>query len=245
MKVTAVQLALNESAGGAEKRPLVEMIRMSLARALHDGVRVLLFPLYEGVLSPEKISPALADLQETARLGRMMICISRAAGRTTLIDTDGTVMGEVGVEIEGRVFKTTLGKVGVTTARGGKFFKVAENLVESSARLVLHPMNALAGISFEALDQMRSEHTSHWKYALVASNFVGVADAGDHFAGCSLVALSNGEVPVKASMDAPDFVSVELPSGSMDDEGLLQDRFRLLPKLRRIAEITRFTPPII
>lgn len=238
MKVTAVQL-------NTSTVPFAESVREALARALHDGVRILLFPLYDGPLSASEISPSLEDLQETARLGRMMICISRSSLRSILIDTDGAILGEVGSDLEGRVFKTTLGRVGVACTRGGKFFTVAENMVENGARLILHPMSALTGMSFEAIDQMRSEHSAQWKYALVAANFVGEVSGGEKYAGCSLVALPSGEIPAKASFDAPDFVSVELPADALTRESILEDRFRLLPKFRRIAEITRFTPPIL
>lgn len=252
MKVAAVQLMSGsfELATSTPRHPLTdsisEQIRRALARALHDGVRVLVFPLYEGELPSEAFAPSLSDLQETAKLGRMMICISLASGRSSLIDTDGTVLGEVGNEMESRVFKTTLGKVGLTIARGGKFFKAAEQLVEDSARLIVQPMHALGGMSFEAIDQMRAEHAAHWRYTLVAANFAGERSPdGDRFAGCSLVTLSDGEIPTKATHDAADFVSVELSADAMKDDGLLGDRFRILPKLRKIAEITRFTPPII
>lgn len=110
------------------------------------------------------------------------------------------------------VFRTPLGRIGITLARGGKFFKHVEEMVlMHRASLIIHPSAQFAGISQGILDSELLRHARSLGYGLILANRAGLEPwSKERFSGGSMVISAHGKVLAQALDSGDEIIFAEM-----------------------------------
>jgi predicted amidohydrolase len=112
------------------------------------------------------------------------------------------------------VFRTSLGRIGITLARGGKFFKHAEEMMlVHRASLIIHPRAQFSGVGQGFLDSELLRHARDLGYGIVIANRAGIEPwSKERFSGGSVLISSHGKVLAQALDSGEEIIFAEMES---------------------------------